>query len=465
MRDNLESIALAVLLVLLVRQLVIEPFQIPTGSMAPALVGVHKEVRCPNCGTPFRVGGDKTGVRGEIICPNCALKWAGAGEIVPLEQRDESVVFQRPEWLWHRGVTDISRRPVSGMDAANRVDRWGSRIFVNRFIYKLRPPRRWELAVFDYPYGDENYIKRIVGLPGESVSIREGNIYINGEIARKPPDIQERMWMQVLDNAMAPREVVEEWWDFGRRPERWESSREEGVLRVDARNEDTPLYARYARPVKDFYAYDGISNVEGRGEANVHPVNEVKIKTDVRVKRSGNGPLFFYLRAGGGGRDFHAEIPAGGGGKAALYDGEEQLMQAPAPDLSKGRKHVLVLERYDKTLVVRIDGQELMRHYYDDSDAADQTVEQFIGVGAKGVEARFDRVRLFRDIYYQPGADDRYVLDDNSYFVLGDNSPYSSDSRKWESPEVPAQNLIGRAFAVFWPISDISFLPAGQAEN
>ncbi|MBS3762412.1 MAG: hypothetical protein KGZ25_03805, partial [Planctomycetes bacterium] len=74
LRNNLESIAVAILLVLFVRQIVAEAFKIPTGSMAPVLLGVHKEVRCPNCGWVFRVGSDKVGPVGQVQCPNCGYK-------------------------------------------------------------------------------------------------------------------------------------------------------------------------------------------------------------------------------------------------------------------------------------------------------------------------------------------------------------------------------------------------------
>jgi len=55
------------------------------------------------------------------------------------------------------------------------------RIVVNKFIYRIAEPKRGDIVVFTPPMVDSKtrYIKRIVGLPGESVQIREGKVYIN----------------------------------------------------------------------------------------------------------------------------------------------------------------------------------------------------------------------------------------------------------------------------------------------
>ena len=49
LRENIESIAIAVALAFAIRYFVVEAFKIPTGSMAPTLLGEHKDVKCPNC--------------------------------------------------------------------------------------------------------------------------------------------------------------------------------------------------------------------------------------------------------------------------------------------------------------------------------------------------------------------------------------------------------------------------------
>lgn len=60
----------------------------------------------------------------------------------------------------------------------------GDRVLTNRLIYKITEPKRGDLIVFK-PNGNENshyYIKRVIGLPGETIQIVEGFIYIDGEV-------------------------------------------------------------------------------------------------------------------------------------------------------------------------------------------------------------------------------------------------------------------------------------------
>ncbi|MBQ1274052.1 MAG: signal peptidase I [Cellulosilyticum sp.] len=54
------------------------------------------------------------------------------------------------------------------------------RLIVSMLPYYYRSPQRGEMVVFNGPDG-EKWIKRVIGLPGETVDIKEGNIYINGE--------------------------------------------------------------------------------------------------------------------------------------------------------------------------------------------------------------------------------------------------------------------------------------------
>ncbi len=56
------------------------------------------------------------------------------------------------------------------------------RIFINKFIYRFEPIERGDVVVFWYPLDrSKSFIKRVVGLPGETVEIRAGNVYVNGK--------------------------------------------------------------------------------------------------------------------------------------------------------------------------------------------------------------------------------------------------------------------------------------------
>ncbi len=58
----------------------------------------------------------------------------------------------------------------------------GDRLVANRLAYLNSDPNRFDIVVFKYP-DDENilYIKRIIGMPGETIEIKDGNVYIEGE--------------------------------------------------------------------------------------------------------------------------------------------------------------------------------------------------------------------------------------------------------------------------------------------
>ena len=57
----------------------------------------------------------------------------------------------------------------------------GDRIFGNRLAYLFDDPERFDIVIFKYPDDEsQRFIKRVIGLPGETVEIREGKVYING---------------------------------------------------------------------------------------------------------------------------------------------------------------------------------------------------------------------------------------------------------------------------------------------
>ncbi len=57
----------------------------------------------------------------------------------------------------------------------------GDRIFGNRLAYLFEEPERFDIVIFKYPDDEsQRFIKRVIGLPGETVEIREGKVYIDG---------------------------------------------------------------------------------------------------------------------------------------------------------------------------------------------------------------------------------------------------------------------------------------------
>jgi signal peptidase I len=71
--------------------------------------------------------------------------------------------------------------------------RFSDRVLANRFIYRFRDPRRGEIVVFETPPkarlrcgAGGTFVKRLIGLPGETVRVTDGQVYINGKLLHEP---------------------------------------------------------------------------------------------------------------------------------------------------------------------------------------------------------------------------------------------------------------------------------------
>ena len=67
----------------------------------------------------------------------------------------------------------------------------GDRVFVNKFIYHFHPPERHDIIVFrsaegSTEGGQEDLIKRVVGVPGDEISVQDGTLFVNGERQEEP---------------------------------------------------------------------------------------------------------------------------------------------------------------------------------------------------------------------------------------------------------------------------------------
>jgi signal peptidase I len=191
-REVVETIVFVIVLVLLLKTFVAEAFVIPTGSMAETLLGYQKWVTCDRCEHQFPVNcssevdpqqGEPTPVV-SATCPNCRYK-----EI----------------WRDRDPLNHIWRTPENV-----KVPSWGSgdRVLVSKFPYDnshLGQPRRFDVVVFKYPVEPQkgqtpmNYIKRLIGLPGETIAIHNGDLYVIHGLEYPPekharPDDPKDLW-------------------------------------------------------------------------------------------------------------------------------------------------------------------------------------------------------------------------------------------------------------------------------
>ena len=82
----------------------------------------------------------------------------------------------------------------------------GDRVFVNKFIYRFTEPERGDVVVFESVNGgEEDLIKRVVGVAGDEVEVRNGTLLVNGE-AREEPYLNRNL---PFNDSYGPSEVPE----------------------------------------------------------------------------------------------------------------------------------------------------------------------------------------------------------------------------------------------------------------
>lgn len=80
----------------------------------------------------------------------------------------------------------------------------GQEILMNRVIYKLSSPKRGDVVVF-LPNGNENshyYVKRVVGLPGETIQIKDGRVYIDGVLLDEDEELDKMVDAGIVQNEL-----------------------------------------------------------------------------------------------------------------------------------------------------------------------------------------------------------------------------------------------------------------------
>ncbi len=85
-------------------------------------------------------------------------------------------------------ITYVGQRTEVNGESMEATLSDGDNLIVDKISYRFRDPQRFDIIVFPFQYRENTfYIKRIIGLPGETVQIGEdGTIYINGEVLQEP---------------------------------------------------------------------------------------------------------------------------------------------------------------------------------------------------------------------------------------------------------------------------------------
>ena len=540
-RETVESLVIAFTLALLFRAFEAEAFVIPTGSMAPTLMGRHKDLDCSECEFNFQAGASREEddqshtfrtelgrvnreidrlrrladdssagpQQREVAKQQIASLEAPGGKLSVLQMRLAGKMIASATCPNCGNVMKLIEGEGPSVTYDARYPSYnGDRILVDKFAYDFREPNRWDVIVFKYPEGaNTNYIKRLVGLPNELVSIAGGDIWTSRDgqpatIARKPPHVMQAM-LQVVHDSNFPAPLLQEegwpsawadWEDTGL----WqpEKSRRQFTTTCSAGQSASLRYQRFnptaddwkevrlgmsvgkdAKPalVKDFQAYNAISQ-------GGHWVGDLAVECILESK-SENGRIIFDLVDGG--QQHFCSIDLADG-TATLVAASGVTAEATTPIRGKGSWEVM-FTNVDDELRLFVDkkimptetpvlwdaeiNKESIRDPVLEVVQPGSTVPSDlapVGITVKSEDApvavTVSSIRVLRDIFYigavgfgrrgeirdEPILE--FPLESDQFFVLGDNSAASKDGRLWiDVHYVDRRLLLGRAISIVWP--------------
>ncbi|MEQ8844831.1 MAG: S26 family signal peptidase [Phycisphaerales bacterium] len=518
-RETFSSIIIAFAMAFIFRAFVIEAFVIPTGSMAPTLLGQHMEFVSDQTGARWQVG-----------------PWTDGSQAAPRVTVTDPMTTSDPVRLLESGAT-TARLPAYRIEEQVERLRAGDRILVLKYLPFIFEPKRYDVVVFKNPTDPtQNYIKRLTGLPGEQLAIVDGDIFTRPtdspptpaeldqpggtwaadgwSIARKTEEAQRAVWMPVHDTARAPIDPVRDGFTWYSAP--WKPLGEDGATLPGWQGLDThspehtlpgPTRLQWDSelwPIVDYYPYNERYRVGGGLRPMMPPtygVGDVRLRTGVEPVGQDLPRLALTIETRE--HQFRAVVE---GGAASIemrptnaLEGAAwtTLASESAPTLRAGAVTEVEFWHADQALWLFVGGRRVAYAEYNwgpieryelatrqplDAQAPIIAAPNAYQPAQPAIEltgaARLHRLGLDRDLYYQTTRGgpmsqlpvrgshptlDLAVLGQSHYFVCGDNSASSQDSRllddasPWVQPLgapagiVPGELLLGRAFFVYFP--------------
>jgi signal peptidase I len=315
----------------------------------------------------------------------------------------------------------------------------GDRIMVDKVGLLLNDVDRFEVCVFRYPLDrSRNFIKRIVGLPGDDLAIEHGDLWVRPSgtrepfrIARKPAREQVGIWLTAWPGEDVGSAACRKKWDGAA------AACYLGGNAYDTAPAKGNAVFRFQDRVKDSYKTHG-------SLLNVYDLC-------VRFRATfaeGAGELYVIHSRGDGYGTFTTTLSAGGVLKFERLPDRDSTFEpasaAPAPAsvgaISAGTEVEVAM--FDGALRVRLAGREAASWEYanelpDRLRAPDAPPFQ-IQFGSRGGAVRFENLWLGRDIhYYLKGSTcfdgrDFLTIPRDKYFAIGDNVGNSKDGRLWK---------------------------------
>jgi len=508
--NTFEWLITAFILAFVFRAFVMEAFRIPTGSMADTLMGAHFRLGCRQCGYKYEHGfvprdyrmPEDTVPSGNAPlpitrCPNCGrypsqLLCRACKHEIDSRGAARRNGLRNDTGSGSHSAALPSRCPRCSsslmtdeeMPVAN-----GDRILVLKCIYQFLEPKRWDVIVFKNPPEPTiNYIKRLIGLPGESLQIIDGDIYIDGQISRKPAKIQNELWMPVYDNDYQP--VRPEDGSFNghlwQQPFRnvgdskWvnEDSNSPTVFRLDSPAGQISSLVYDTSIGNDFKATYAYNDVDTYGYMPY--CSDLMVRFDCQATDP-NGRIGIALSKYE--TTYRAEVYLWSGGTMVVTKHQKGKEPEELVGISIGGWRIneethVKFTNVDHQLIFEYGGTKWTHDLGRDLEGAGpirEDIEPRVEIFGSG-KLTLSHIAILRDIHYtkvkfansfehgRATRENPFVLGQDEFFVLGDNSPNSEDGRRWNRtgvankglPQyrmgtVPRNYLVGKALFVYWP--------------
>jgi hypothetical protein len=335
---------------------------------------------------------------------------------------------------------------------------------IDRLAHAWSTPRRWDTVTFRAP-DDENRlsVKRVVGLPGERIEFRHGDVFADGRRLRKSLSQLREIAILVHDHGYQPGSGEN-------LPPRWRGkpgpSATSGAWHqvgdrlefdsIDGADQSLEWlvyhhWPGYAGSLPRAQSSEIVDNY-GYNQQLSRPLNAVRdIMLSCRVRTSGPaGCLAFEIA------DrvdlYRVELRLATEEIVLLY-GPRQLKRLALPNAAFAQGVLVELALCDGQVLFGIDRKELLREICPPAAGGESTApesESRLAIGAAGVRATVDRLQVSRDIHYLPPVISGRIrrsfqrIGPSEVFVVGDNVPISRDSRHWQHPGLPVASLLGR---------------------
>ncbi len=314
------------------------------------------------------------------------------------------------------------------------------RILVDKFSYHYREPERFEVAVFKYPLDrSKSFIKRIIGMPGEHLSIKSGDLFTRADesqpwkILRRTENVQQAVWKRLdpADKRFAAWKTLDgtRGWSVDGRTK--VSARGDGAVRLP--NDNGTVLDNY----RDGYPGEmGTKLTRAASFPGVHPVADLRLTGSITAL-AGCRRVLIELREGRQVHRFEVPGPAAAADARAVVSSEEaaasdavrtEAAGATAWKLEAGRATDFAVQNVDDQLRLELDGEVVA--VLEVPPSSNQASNFTVRVEGEGCD--FADIETWRDIYYTAGTKGReFRIPAGHYVMLGDNTQDSSDSREW----------------------------------